>query len=65
MTPQPITLSRAALLDLLTTAACIGRDSQSAQTRGNLTDILAAYGFRDYNLLLDKQVARAEAAVSA
>lgn len=58
-----ITLSREALVDLLTTAASLGRDLQHTQTRGDITHGLASYGLRANSSRLDEAVYQAEASV--
>lgn len=58
-----VTLTRAALIDLLTTAACLGRDA-SGSTRGEIAEYLAGYGLA-VRRRLDTAVAAAITATSA
>lgn len=56
---RTITISRDALVDLLTTAACIGRDA-SGTTRGDVAEYLAGYGLAARSRRLDEYVTNAE-----
>lgn len=56
--PETITISREALVDLLTTAAVIGREAQGSLTRGDITDRLRMYGLA--GLDMDRAIANAE-----
>ena len=56
-----VTLTRAALIELMTTAASIGKDSPNALTRGDLTAALNAYGIDEYkSASLNRMIERAE-----
>ena len=57
-----VIISRAALLDMLTTAAALGRDIADKLTRGDVADALALYGFSDDRL--DRTIARTKASVA-
>ncbi len=59
-----VTLTRAALVDLLTTAASLGRDA-GGQTRGEIAEYLAGYGLAVRSPRLDVAVASAITATSA
>lgn len=60
-----VTLTRAALVDMLTTAAVLGRDMATASTRGDVTQALAAYGLAVRSPRLDVAVAHAITTTSA
>lgn len=63
--PGQVTLSREALVDLLVTAACIGRDLSGALTRGDVAAGLAPYGLAADDRRLDTYVLTARSNVEA
>lgn len=58
--PATVTMTREALVDLLTTAATIGRNSVDCSTRGDFTERLAQYGYGVGSPKLDEAIKAAE-----
>ena len=50
-TARTITMTHEGLVELLTTAACIGRDLLDKDTRGEIQEALGAYGLAPGNRL--------------
>ena len=60
-----VTLTREALVDMLTTAACVGQSLTDCPTRGDVTEAIAAYGMTASGNRLGKMIVAAESFVSA
>lgn len=58
--PATVTMTREALVDMLTTAASIGRNSIDCTTRGDLTDRLGTYGYAASSDRLDQAIEASE-----